>query len=207
VILLFAVAAGLIAGLARVAVANRYATGKRANDPGPDTRSHSPYTLPPIEGGWLLIIAFVPQFLAFYLPPTSHLFTDDMAAIALTISQSLLLLFGWQNRHQPAFSLLLLGLFANYLVIVSNGGLMPMSPTTLAALVSAERATTWQSGDRIAHTKDRLLPEEETHFAILSDRFVLPKWTGYTVAYSVGDCIIALGAFWFLWGAGKPQPV
>ena len=80
---------------------------------------------------------------------------------------------------------------------------MPMSPTTLNKLVSLERAATWQIGERLGRTKDRLLAEEETRFALLSDRMTLPKWMGYAVAYSVGDLIIALGAFLLLWNAGS----
>lgn len=129
--------------------------------------------------------------------------SDEIAAMVLTLSQLLLLIFGWQNRHQRAFYLLILGLLANFIVIVGNGGLMPMSPATLEKLVSPNRAASWEIGERVGRTKDRLMAEEDTRLAILSDRLVLPKWTGYAVAYSIGDLIIALGAFLLLWNAGK----
>ncbi len=164
--------------------------------------SGNTFTVPPLRYNWLLLVGFLPQFLAFYLPVTRHNLPDLLAEVALIASQVLLLLFGWHNRRQRAFYLLLLGLCCNLLVIASNGGLMPMSPGTLNKLVSPARAATWEIGERLGYTKDRLLTEEETHFALLSDRMTLPRWTGYAVAYSVGDLLIALGAFLFLWDAG-----
>lgn len=164
--------------------------------------SGNTFTVPRLRYNWLLLIGFLPQFLAFYLPVTAHNLSDLLAEVGLIASQVLLVLFGWSNRRQRAFYLLLFGLCCNLLVIVSNGGLMPMSPATLSRLVSPERATTWEIGERLGRTKDRLLPEEETHFALLSDRMTLPKWMGYAVAYSVGDLVIALGAFLLLWDAG-----
>ena len=159
-ILLAAVVIGLIASLWRT------------------KSSGNPFIIPPLRHSWLLLIGFVPQLLAFYLPLTSRLVSDRLAAVALITSQLLLLLFGWANRRQRAFYLLLLGLCCNFLVIVSNGGLMPMSPATLHKLVSPERAAAWEIGERLGRTKDRLLTEEETRFALLSDRMTLPKWMG-----------------------------
>jgi len=183
-ILCIAVVIGLIAGLWRTKL------------------NGHPFALPPLRHTWLVPIAMIPQFLAFYLPMTSNTISDRLAGGALIASQSMLLLFGWGNRRQRPFLLLLLGLFCNFLVIISNGGLMPMSPTTLGKLLSPERAASWEIGERLGRTKDRLLTEEETRFALLSDRMILPKWTGYAIAYSVGDILIALGAVWFLWDAG-----
>ncbi len=182
-ILLVAVVVGLIASLWRA------------------KSSGNLFVIPSLYYSWLLLLGFLPQLAAFYLPLTSRMISDRLAATALLASQLLLLLFGWANRQQRAFYLLLLGLCCNFLVIVSNGGLMPMSPTTLSKLVSPERAATWQLGERLGRTKDRLLLEEETRFALLSDRMTLPRWMGYAVAYSVGDLIIALGAVLFLWDA------
>ena len=161
-----------------------------------------PFVMPPLVRTSLLVVAFIPQLLAFYLPATSQLMTDRVVALLLVSSQALLLLFGWANRTLRPVWLLLLGLGCNFLVIVSNGGLMPMSPATLAQLLPADRVAAYAIGERLGHTKDRLLPAAATNFALLADRMVLPSWTGLKVAYSLGDVLIAAGAFWLLWAAG-----
>jgi hypothetical protein len=183
-ILLVAVVVGLLAGLARARYYGR------------------PFILPGLRFVWLAAIVFLPQWLVFFFGPTRNLFSDQIAGFALVISQIGLLLFGWINRGQTAFKLLMLGLSLNLLVIVSNGGLMPISPETLHLLVPSRPADTWEVGRRFGTSKDRILAEADTNFAWLSDRFVTPTWISYKVAYSVGDVLIAAGACLFLWSAG-----
>ena len=183
-ILLIAVIVGFIAGLLRAFI------------------YHHSFTVPSLRHYWLLLVAFSPQFLAFYLPFVRRLGSNLVTAVALASSQALLILFGWKNRMYSGFWLLTGGLLCNFLVIVSNGGLMPVSPATLYRLLPKRSINKWSIGERIGNTKNRLLQEEETRFAMLSDRLTVPRWTGYAIAYSIGDIFIALGAFWFLWQAG-----
>jgi hypothetical protein len=84
---------------------------------------------------WLAVLAFLPQWLAFYFSVTRRLIPDYLAVAALVGSQALFLVFAWFNRNQPGFWLLGLGLALNLLVITLNGGLMPISPETVAQLV------------------------------------------------------------------------
>ena len=187
VILLLAVLIGLLAGL---------------------LRSHyhrQPFTIPVLRASWLVVLAFAPQWVAFYLPVFRRAISDPTAAVALVTSQLLLLVFGWHNRRHQAFWLLNLGLLCNLLVIVSNGGLMPISPETVQRLRPDRAITTWQVGERLGATKDRLLPVAETRFSLLADRFTLPTWIPYRVAFSLGDLLIAGGVLLFLWHAGSPQ--
>src|SRR4030042_1190808 len=109
-ILLIAVALGLICGFLRARL------------------SHRPYQAVEIRHAWLVFAAYMPQFFAFYLPSTRSVFPSNWAALVLVGSQIILLLFAWLNRRLPGFRLLGLGLFANLLVISLNGGLMPLMP-------------------------------------------------------------------------------
>ena len=183
-ILLLAIAAGLLAGLARAWHGGRHLAS------------------PSLRLVWLVPVAFVPQWLAFYVPATRKLVSDDLAAAILVSSQAILLAFAWFNRHQPGFWALGLGLVLNLLVIAFNGGLMPISPDTLSRLVPDAPPGAWRICRRLGSGKDVILPIAATRLWWLGDRFLPPRWFPYQVAFSLGDVFIAGGAFWLLWALG-----
>jgi lipid-A-disaccharide synthase-like uncharacterized protein len=184
-LLVFAVFAGFLAGLIRARLSKRH------------------YDLPKINSIWLVIIAFLPQWLAFYLPATRRSLPELWAILALVGSQILLLLFIWQNSHQQLFRnrlgfwLLGLGLFLNLTVILFNGGLMPISPENVNRIAPNAAPGSWQIGSRLGTGKDIVLEVEQTRLQFLSDRFILPL-PGNSVAFSFGDVLIAAGAFFVL---------
>jgi hypothetical protein len=185
VILLIAILIGLIAGLAR------------ANLNG---RKLKPIVL---KHEWLVLVGVLPQLIAFQIPWTSSGIPDKFAPYILVTTQILLIIFAWINRKQPGFWALGAGLLLNFTIILMNGGLMPISPTTLDRLLPGKE---WpaQIGQRLGTSKDIILPDAVTRLYWLSDRFVLPAWTHYRVAFSLGDVVIAIGAFWLLWSLGGP---
>jgi hypothetical protein len=185
-ILLAAVIAGLLAGLARAWHGRR------------------PVRVPDLRLAWLALVAFLPQMVAFYLPAGGRLPGDSLAAAALVGSQVALLIFAWLNRSRPGFWALGLGLALNLLVIALNGGLMPISPETAGRLMPDAAPDMLQIGHRLG--KDIVLPAAATRLEWLADRFLLPPWAPYHVAFSLGDVFIALGAFWLLWAMGGPNP-
>ncbi|MCX6045267.1 MAG: DUF5317 domain-containing protein [Chloroflexi bacterium] len=161
-----------------------------------------PFLIPDLHAIWLVLVAFIPQWAAFYLPLTRRAVTTEWAATALISSQAILLLFAWFNRRHRAFWVLGLGLILNLTVIVLNGGLMPISRETLTKLKLDAPITDWQMGSRVGGSKDILLSPAQTRLEWLSDRFVLPGWFPYKAAFSLGDLLIALGAIWLLWESG-----
>jgi hypothetical protein len=185
-VLLVAVVAGLLAGLARA----RH--GRRPLHP------------PHLRLVWLALVAFFPQLIAFYLPAGSRSPADSLAAAALVGSQIALLIFAWLNRKQPGFWALGLGLALNLLVIALNGGLMPISPETAGRLMPNAAPAVLQAGHRLG--KDIVVPAAATRLEWLADRFLLPSWVPYRLVFSLGDVLIALGAFWLLWAMGGPAP-
>jgi hypothetical protein len=181
-ILLLAVVAGLLAGLARAWHGGRHLQP-------PDLRLT-----------WLVPVAFLPQWLAFHLSATRHLITANLAAAALISSQVLLLVFAWRNRNQSGFPAMGLGLTLNLLVISLNGGLMPVSPEAMGKIFPDTRPDIWQAGDRVGWNV--VLPVTATRLWWLSDQLLIPAWLPIRKALSVGDVLIAGGAFWLLWALG-----
>ncbi len=179
-ILAFAVMAGLLAALARAAY------------------SRQPLQSPALKSVWLVVAAFLPQWLAFQWVATARLLPTPVAASLLIVSQAILLVFVWRNRRQPGLPLLGAGAALNLAVILANGGLMPISPE-LVARFAPEAAGTWAVGERLWLSKDIVLPAAATNLPWLSDRFLLPGWLPLRAAFSLGDILIALGAFRLLW--------
>ncbi|MBT7483771.1 DUF5317 domain-containing protein [Candidatus Peregrinibacteria bacterium] len=147
---------------------------------------------------WLAVLAFAPQFFAFYLPATREIISDSLVAICLVISQVLLFVFAYCNRKTVGMWLLIGGLVLNLVVISVNGGFMPISPETASHLVPAAVVQSIPLGSRFGKGKDIFLLPEDTHLESLSDRLLLPEGFLFQVAFSIGDILIAFGAFWML---------
>ena len=188
-ILLLATIAGLVAGLVRAKIGGRS------------------FYAPDLHMGWLLLVAVIPQLFIFHLPGTSSITSDKIAAIILISSQISLLIFVWVNRHLPGFWILGFGLTLNLVVITLNGGLMPISPETIYRLSPNAVIEPSHFGTRLGSSKDILISTVDTRLWWLSDRFVLPNWIPYRVAFSLGDILIAIGAFWLLWVHGNIDEV
>jgi hypothetical protein len=181
-ILLVAVLAGLAAGLLLARL------------------QHSQWMVPPLRKPWLAILAFLPQVLVAYLPSIRARVPDELAAAGLILSLALLLLFCWINRRLSGVGLLASGLVLNLLVMAANGGFMPISPQSASRLVPADTQAALAalaSGSRFG-LKDILLLPSQTHLVYLSDLLLTPKGFPYQVAFSLGDVLIAAGAFWLM---------
>lgn len=183
-ILLIGVAAGLLCGFLR-AYLNKTA--------------YQPY---PLRIVWLVLVAMAGQWFAFSFPLTRAALPESAIRITLVLSQLMLLAFVLGNWKVPGFWLLGAGLVLNLTVIVSNGGLMPISPETVNWLLPDAAPNSWQIGDRLGYGKDIVLLKDETFLWFLSDRFRTPAGMAYKVAFSLGDIFIALGAFWLFWSIG-----
>jgi len=183
-ILLLAVAAGLAAGLLR------------------SWADRQPYQAPELNLVWLVFAAALPQVVAFHLPWTAVLLSDRVASWILVISQLGLLIFSAANIKRPGFWLLAAGLTLNLIVITVNGGWMPISTKTIQVLHPEYPLSAWAIGERPGHSKNILLLQEQIQLYLLADRFPFPAWFPWPRAFSLGDGLIAAGAFVLLW---KPQ--
>jgi len=153
-----------------------------------------------------VLVAVFPQLLIFHIPYTAGWFSTPQASAVLVISQFVLLIFVWFNRDLIGFRILGLGLILNLLVILFNGGLMPLVPETAQVLYPEVPPAVWQIGSRPGMSKNILLLYEDTRLAWLSDSILLPEWFPWTRALSPGDLLIVLGVFWLLAVEGPAKP-
>jgi hypothetical protein len=155
---------------------------------------------PPVfQSTWLVVVGFLPQWFAFYLPLTRQYIPDEVASACLVGSQFLLLVFAAVNWHMTGMPLLAFGLGCNLAVILANGGFMPLTWEAAASLAGPSILSSLELGERISNSsKDVLLLSSQITLPWLADRFVPPDFMPYRFAFSLGDIFIAAGAFWLL---------
>jgi hypothetical protein len=155
------------------------------------------YLGPVLRHTYLILVGFVPQLIIAYLPATHLLTPNWLASASLLASMALFLAFVWLNRRLPGMPILLTGLLLNLLVISANGGWMPISPEAASRVIGEDVSRVVALGGRFAQ-KDVLLRVQDMRLGFLADRFMLPVWSPYQVAFSAGDILIAAGVFWLL---------
>jgi hypothetical protein len=180
-ILLWAIAIGLVATIMRARL------------------THRTLKLTHLRWEWLIVVSVIPQVFLFQIPATAARIPETVVPVIQVISMAGLLVFALGNIIKPGFWALGLGLFSNFLVIVINGGWMPISVETLVRLYTDHPESFWIIGARLGHGKDRILALENTHLAWLSDQLILPQWIPIRIAFSIGDIFITIGTILLLW--------
>jgi hypothetical protein len=188
-ILSLAVALGLIASLAR----HR-------------SRSVEQIIAIPLCSAWLALLALVLQW-PLLRAPSGWPQQVPVQQIFFLLSHLLLLAFVWRNRRLAGMRLMGLGLLLNLVVIVVNGGWMPITPETLVRINPGSAPVNWPPGLHYGYSKDLILLRQETILWVLSDIIVLPPPFPWPAAFSLGDLIVAAGIVWLLQGPGVlPNP-
>lgn len=154
---------------------------------------------------WLVFVAVLPQIILFEIPAVGRQVPDMLVSTILVFSQATLLGFAGANIALPGVWLLMIGLAANYLAIVSNGGWMPINPVTVHRILPSLPNDYPLVGRRLGLSKDWVLASGDINFSRLADRFTTPDWIPYRVAFSIGDVLIAIGAILLLWSMSSPK--
>jgi len=148
-----------------------------------------------VRYSWLAPLAWGLQVVVIYFPrPRSEGLLEPHTLLILA-SYLLLVLMVALNWRLPGLPLIGLGLVLNLLVMVANGGFMPVTYEALQRAGMANLALGSAPGSRVMATKDIVLPRVDTVLWVLSDVFVAsPPWPIRTI-FSVGDLCLAVGAF------------
>jgi hypothetical protein len=151
-----------------------------------------------VKWGWLAPLAFLMQAYLIFFPAEMAGGLLSERSLLLTVSHILLLVVVWQNRHLAGVKLIGLGLLLNFLVMVVNGGFMPITPGTLEQIGYDSNATQLETGYIVGRTKNVVAEPGDARLWFLSDIMVIPKPFPIPAALSVGDVLIVTGVFWFL---------
>ena len=89
------------------------------------------------------------------------------------------------------------------MVILLNGGLMPIYPETVHHLYPEATVDQVQSGERLGGSKDVVMTKDDIRLGWLADRFSTSNLFPTRYAFSLGDVLLALGIFWTLWSMGS----
>jgi hypothetical protein len=146
------------------------------------------------RGGWICAVGIIGLFI---LQAGLVIFVSGQSLwqlIILNLSQVFLIFLFLLNRHVPGAKLFALGIILNVLVMVVNGGWMPVTPE-MTHFVHPARPVIEQA--RPASSKNIVLPRSETNLWILSDIIpVLLPWRRNAV--SIGDLVMVAGVAQFI---------
>jgi len=142
-----------------------------------------------IRAGVLALFALMMQAVAIFAPLG---FDDILKRLIFELSYVVLIFFAIVNLPRPGFLIIGVGLFLNFLAIVANGGLMPVTAESLARIDQLDRIEGRAEGDAIPRTKNVLKSKDDTYFYVLSDRLVFDNPV-YVPILSIGDLVIGAG--------------
>jgi hypothetical protein len=151
-----------------------------------------------VKWGWLAPLAFLIQAYLIFFPAERAGGLLSARSLLLTASHILLFVVVWQNRHLSGVKLLGLGLVLNFLVMVVNGGFMPITPEALVQIGYDGNASQLETGYIVGRTKNMVAEAGEARLWLLSDIMVIPRPFPIPSALSLGDVLIVLGLFLFL---------
>ena len=138
---------------------------------------------------WLFFLAFGIQVVAFpfaFLPWTTG---EDAAKVLWLVSYGCLLVAAVLNRRIVGAQIVALGMALNLVAILSNGGRMPATPEAMAGA---------GLDFDVMHNS---VAAADPNVPWLVDRFAAPGWLPLTNVFSVGDVVIAIGAFVLVFAA------
>ncbi|WP_416828858.1 DUF5317 domain-containing protein [Ectobacillus polymachus] len=146
-----------------------------------------------IKGGIIFPILLILEILVFIL--------QDRFSTLMLVSNTFYMLvyvlgltFLYLNRHYKGFYLILLGVFLNFLVMIINGGRMPVS-LDAASVLDPMYGDALKNGG--VYAKHQALTAS-THLGFLGDIIPITHPYPKTQVVSIGDIIMNIGIFIFV---------
>ena len=143
---------------------------------------------------WELIFgAFAIQYVLAILGHKGSATLVSVGPLLHVISYVILLIVVWYNRHLNGFFIIGLGIFLNFVVILANGGSMPVSVEGAIRAGLQDMLPLLRSETYVLHS----VLTEQTRLKFLADVIVLPPPYPRPKVLSLGDVVMAVGLFIF----------
>jgi hypothetical protein len=145
-----------------------------------------------LRGVALFYGALLLQVVAFPFGPLPWHTPDAVATFLWIASYGLVFAAAVLNRRVAGVQVVLVGMACNLLAVLANGGHMPVRPGAMRAA----------GFDYVVHNNSALL--SHPRLPLIIDRWPAPSWIPTANVFSVGDVVIAVGAFAFALIATRP---
>jgi len=139
----------------------------------------------------LIVLAFLIQAGLIFLGSRKIGFVINYSSYALAFSYVVLLIAVWYNEKLKGMKIIALGIAFNFMVIVANGGRMPILLGSLYKAGLNDIALILKEGSHVTNT----LISEKTLFRFLADVIPLPPPFPAPSVISVGDFLLFYGVF------------
>ncbi|MBN1461368.1 MAG: DUF5317 domain-containing protein [Armatimonadetes bacterium] len=146
---------------------------------------------------WVFITAAVVQIGLLVIAAKGVALPNGVAPALYVVSFALVLLGLWLNRRLPGVWLVLLGVLMNFVVIVANGGSMPVDRDLAVRAGDEKLVAMLDSPDYVGH----MPATESTRLRPLGDVLRLPMLIPRPRFFSpgsMGDVLITVGACWLI---------
>jgi hypothetical protein len=147
-----------------------------------------------IRGGLIFPILLVLQFCIYYLQ-TDTGFLASISGYLFMVFYVVGMFVLWINRNEKGFWFIIVGVFLNFLVMLVNGGKMPVSLEAVTSALDPVYAQMLQSGTVISK---HILLTDSTHLSLLGDIIPLSPPYPRSQVISIGDIIMNFGIFIYL---------
>jgi len=139
----------------------------------------------------LIVLACLIQAGLIFLGSKKIKFVLDYSSYMIIFSYIVLLLAVWYNKNIKGMKIIALGIIFNFIVIVANGGHMPVLLSSLYKAGLDDFALTLKEGTYVTHT----LITEKTLFRFLADVIPLSPPSPDPSVVSAGDFLMFYGVF------------
>ncbi|WP_066172805.1 DUF5317 domain-containing protein [Bacillus marinisedimentorum] len=145
-----------------------------------------------LKFGWVFPVLLGVQ-LIIYFTQNSFEWIANFSSVSFMLVYIVGLYFLWVNRSYEGFGILFIGVFLNFIVMLVNGGRMPVS-VEAAAVLDPHYIDALKNGLYAKHT----ILNNTTNLGFLGDIIALQPPYPRSQVISIGDIIMNIGAFIFL---------